>query len=157
VPDRDYSHRSAVDKLGIKRGHAVTLVPLAGPIDGELARQALERSGRAAAGPDEPADVVLISADASTDAVAVLEQWRSRIKPAGGIWLLTPKRGRPGYVNQNTLIPAGLAAGLVDNKTCSVSDHTSGIRFVIRRRDRQLSVPVTDSGGTRVVYVPQWS
>jgi hypothetical protein len=137
MPERDYSHRSAVDKLGIKPGDAISLVSLAGPIDGELTRQALDRAGRDAAGPEEPADVVLISADASTDAVAALAEWRSRIKPAGGIWLLTPKRGRPGYVNQNELISAGPEAGLVDNKIGSVSDEVSGMRFVIRRKDRE--------------------
>jgi hypothetical protein len=137
MPERDYSHRSAVDKLDIKPGHAVALVPLAGPLKGELCQQALERAGRDALRPGEPADVVLISADASSDPVALLKQWRSRINPAGGIWLLTPKRGRPGYISQNELIPAGPAAGLVDNKTCSVSDDVSGMRFVIRRKDRE--------------------
>jgi Protein of unknown function (DUF3052) len=136
MPERDYSHRSVVDKLGIKPGHAVALVSLAGPLDSDLSRQALERAGGGPADPDELADVVLISADASTDAVAVLRQWRTRINPAGGIWLLTPKRGRPGYVNGPDLIAAGLAAGLVDNKICSVSDDTSAMRFVIRRKDR---------------------
>src|SRR5260370_39379755 len=118
MPNRDYSHRSAVDKLGIKPGHVVALVPLSGTLDPELSRLALERSGRKAAAPDESPDIVLIGADASTDAVAILREWRSRIQPAGGIWLLTPKRGRPGYINQTELIPMGLEAGLVDNKTC---------------------------------------
>ncbi|MBF8284155.1 MAG: hypothetical protein HW378_3070, partial [Anaerolineales bacterium] len=39
-------------------------------------------------------------------------------------------------LNQTDLIPLGLAAGLVDNKTCSVSENESGMRFVIRRKDR---------------------
>src|SRR5437764_98260 len=55
---------------------------------------------------------------------------------ASGIWLLTPKRGQPGYLDQRDLILAGPTAGVVDNKTCSVSDTTSGIRFVIRKIDR---------------------
>ncbi len=70
------------------------------------------------------------------DVVALLQHWRSRLEPAGGIWLLTPKRGQPGYVDQRDLIAAGLAAELVDNKVCSVSDTTSAMRFVIRKRDR---------------------
>jgi hypothetical protein len=51
--------------------------------------------------------------------------------------MLTPKRGRPGYINQTELIPMGLEADLVDNKTCSVSNNVSGIRFVIRREHRE--------------------
>jgi hypothetical protein len=53
MPNKDYSHRTAVDKLGIKPGHAVALVPLAGTLDPELSRLALERSGRKIAAPDE--------------------------------------------------------------------------------------------------------
>ena len=83
--------------------------------------------------------MVLVGADASTDVETVLNQWRQRIDQAGGIWLLTPKRGQPGYIDQRDLILIGPAAGVVDNKTCSVSDTISGIRFVIRKVDRVYS------------------
>ena len=98
------------------------------------------RAGRAEAQPDgEPLDVVLVGADASTDVASVLETWRARIDQAGGIWLLTPKRGQAGYVDQRELIAAGPAAGVVDNKTCSVDERTSAMRFVIRKTDRVYS------------------
>ena len=83
--------------------------------------------------------MVLVGADASTDVEAVLKRWRQRLDQAGGIWLLTPKRGQPGYVDQTELILTGPAAGVVDNKICSVSDTLSGIRFVIRKADRVYS------------------
>jgi len=56
--------------------------------------------------------------------------------------VFTAKRGQRSasgmdYLNQSDLIPLGLAAGLVDNKICSVSDTESAMRFVIRRKDRQ--------------------
>ena len=139
MPERDYSHRSAVDKLGIKPGFAVAFAQAPQPIEPELRSGVLERAGRPEAQPDEPPDVVLVGADASTDVTAVLSHWRARIDQAGGIWLLTPKRGQPGYVNHTDLIPAGAAAGLVDNKICSVSETTSGMRFVIRKVDRVYS------------------
>jgi hypothetical protein len=137
--ERDYSHRDVVDKLGIKPGFALAFdqAPLA--IDGELRRRALAKSGRAEAGEEEPVDVVLVGADATTDVETVLERWRKRIDQAGGIWLLTPKRGQPGYIDQRDLILAGPAAGVVDNKICSVSDTLSGMRFVIRKVDRVYS------------------
>ena len=139
MAERDYSHRDVVDKLGIKPGFAVAFeaAPLA--IDADLKTRALDRAGRAPADDGEPVDVVLVGADASTEVESVLSRWRQRIDPAGGIWLLTPKRGQPGYVDQRELILAGPAAGVVDNKTCSVSDTTSGIRFVIRKIDRVYS------------------
>ncbi len=137
--ERDYSHRDVVDKLGIKPGFALAFDRAPLPVDPDLRARALARAGRAAAADDEPVDVVLVGADASTQVETILEKWRKRIDPAGGIWLLTPKRGQQGYVDQTELILAGPAAGVVDNKTCSVSDTVSGIRFVIRKVDRVYS------------------
>jgi hypothetical protein len=138
-PERDYSHRDVVDKLGIKPGFAVAFDESAVPIEADLRARVLQKVGRDAAPDHEPLDVVLIGADASTDVQALVKAWRPRIEQDGGIWFLTPKRGHTGYVNQTELIEAGLAAGVVDNKTCSVSDTTSAIRFVIRKTDRIYS------------------
>ena len=137
--ERDYSHRDVVDKLGIKPGAVVAFDQGPLPVDPDLRARALAKAGRAEAADGELVDVVLIGADASTPVEAVLARWRQRIDPAGGIWLLTPKRGQPGYVDQTELILAGPAAGLVDNKICSVSDTISAMRFVIRKKDRVYS------------------
>jgi hypothetical protein len=139
VPERDYRHRDVVDKLGVKPGSAVAFGAAPQAIEPALRARVLERAGRPAAEPGEPADVVLLGADATTDILAVLSHWRGRIDQAGGIWLLTPKRGQPGYVDQRDLIACGPAAGLVDNKICSVSDSVSAMRFVIRKVDRVYS------------------
>ena len=135
--ERDYSHRDVVDKLGIKPGHALAFAAAPMPIDPSLRARALDKAGREEASDDEPVDVVLVGADASTDVEGVLKVWRERIDQAGGIWLLTPKRGQIGYIDQNELILAGPNAGVVDNKICSVSDTTSAMRFVIRKVDRR--------------------
>lgn len=137
--ERDYSHRDVVDKLGIKPGFALAFDRAPLPVDPDLRARALAKAGRAEAFDAEPVDVVLVGADASTQVETVLARWRKRIDQAGGIWLLTPKRGQAGYVDQTELILAGPAAGVVDNKTCSVSDTVSGIRFVIRKVDRVYS------------------
>jgi hypothetical protein len=137
--ERDYSHRDVVDKLGIKPGHALAFDQAPLPVDAELKTRALDKAGRPEAADGEPVDVVLVGADASTPVETILAKWRKKIDPAGGIWLLTPKRGQTGYVDQTELILAGPAAGVVDNKTCSVSDTVSGIRFVIRKVDRVYS------------------
>jgi hypothetical protein len=136
VPERDYSHRQVVDKLGVRPGDAVAYVTDAGAVDEALRRDIASRTGRELAREDEPVDVVIASIGEGTDVVTLLQEWRPRLQPAGGIWLLSPKRGNAGYVSQDMLIPLGLQAGLVDNKVCSVSDRQSAIRFVIRRRDR---------------------
>ncbi len=122
-----------VDKLSIKPGDAVAF---AGDLDNGLRERVLAQAGRPAAEADERLDVVLVAVDDGTDAVATLARWKARLEPAGGVWLLTPKRGRLGYVDQRDLIAVELATGLVDNRGCSVADVTSAMRFVIRKADR---------------------
>ena len=134
--ERDYSHRDVVDKLGIKPGFVVAFDAAPLPIDPGLRARALEKTGRDEASDGEPVDVVLVGADNTTDVEGVLKAWRQRIDPAGGIWLLTPKRGQKGYVDQTELILVGPAAGVVDNKICSISATTSAMRFVIRKVNR---------------------
>ncbi len=139
MAEKDFSHRDIVDKLGIKPGFAVAFDAAPSAIPEDLRVRVLARVGRDAARDDEPLDVVLVGADASTDAAAVLCRWRKRMDQAGGIWLLTPKRGQAGYVDQTELILAGPGGGVVDNKSCSVSATLSGMRFVIRKADRVYS------------------
>jgi len=132
----DDNPRDILDKLGIKPGTALAFVEAAGQLDAELRRRTLERVGREPAGDNQAVDVVLACIDSSVDVVSLLREWKARIVPNGGIWLITPKHGLPGHVNQRDLIRDGLAVGLVDNKNCSVSDTTSGLRFCIRLSDR---------------------
>ena len=135
MAERDYSHRDVIDKVGVKPGHVVAFAEHAGELDGDLRERVLTRAGGVVTECDS-ADLALVTVDDSSDAVAILRQWKARLTPAGGVWLLSPKRGQSGYVDQRELIAAGLAAGLVDNKVCSVSETTSAIRFVIRKTER---------------------
>jgi hypothetical protein len=148
MPDKDYSQRDVLDKLGIKPGQAVALALDVGGADAALARRILERTGRSPADNGEVVDVLLARVGDATMALAVLQSWRARLQPAGAIWLLTAKRGQPGYLDQRELIAAGQRAGLVDNKSCSVSDGTSGLRFVIRREHRQARGPSVAPNGS---------
>jgi hypothetical protein len=132
---RDYSHRSLLDKLGVKVGQAIAVDDHAGLLDAQIVRDIRERAPDVP-GDGETLDLVVLTVVAGDDIAALLRIYRDRMKPAGGIWLVTPRRGRPGYIRGDDLIPIGLAERLVDNKVCSVSDHLSGMRFVIRREDR---------------------
>ncbi len=96
------------------------------------------RTGRdwlSGAGP-EKADLGLELVDSSHDLLTILHRWEKRLTPAGGIWLFTPKRGQNGYIDQRELIEMGKLTSLVDNKSCSVSENLSGLRFVIRKSQR---------------------
>lgn len=136
MPEKNYQDRDLLDKLGIKPGHAVAFAHEAREIDPGLSRRILERTGRPFATEDEALDVVLAVIDETVDATELLKKWRQHLTPGGGIWLLTAKRGQPGYVDQRELIVAGQQAEVVDNKICSVSLTMSAMRFVIRKKDR---------------------
>jgi hypothetical protein len=136
VPERDYSERDVLDKLGIKPGQAVAFAQGAGQIESGLRQRILARTERPPAGPEEAVDVVLALVDERTDITAVLRRWKARLKPNGSIWLLSARRGHPGYINQQALIAAGQEAGVVDNKVCSLSTQFSAMRFVIRKAER---------------------
>jgi hypothetical protein len=140
MPNRDYSHRDITDKLGLKSGHAVRVV---GRGDQALLKRVCEKTGRQLVGADTLADVILYWPETVDEITSCLAGLRTTIVPNGGIWVITAKKGRHsasgmGYLNQTEVIPLGLAAGLVDNKTCSVSERESGMRFVIRKKDRQI-------------------
>ena len=139
MPDKDYSHRDITDKLGLKPGHIVRLV---GKGDKALLTRVREKIGHRLINGGAPADVILYWPKTVGEITPTLTELRTGIAPNGGIWVLTAKKGCQSasgmeYLNQADLIPLGLAAGLVDNKTCSVSESESGMRFVIRKKDRR--------------------
>ena len=140
MPDKDYSHRATTDKLGLKPGQVVRRV---GKGDRALLARVREKIGRRLVSDGAPADVILYWPKAVEEITPTLAELKGAIVQTGGIWVMTAKKGCKNasgmaYLNQTDLIPLGLAAGLVDNKTCSVSDIESGMRFVIRKADRKL-------------------
>jgi hypothetical protein len=115
-------------------------VLIAGPADAELVSRARKKAGRPGARARELADLVLYWPRSASEVTARLRALRKRIAETGGIWVISAKRGqerkgRP-YVGTD-LIALGLAAGLVDNKICSVSESDTGMRFVIRKSERR--------------------
>ncbi len=138
MPAKDYSHRDILDKLGLKPGQAVRVVGRGEPA---LLGRVRERVGRPLVRRGL-AGVVLYWPRAAGEITPRLSELRKGLVEAGAIWVFTAKRSQRNasgmeYLNQSDLIPLGLAAGLVDNKTCSVSETESGMRFVIRKKDRK--------------------
>jgi hypothetical protein len=137
MPEKRYRDRDVLEKLGVQPGDAVAFANAVREIDPELPQRIIERTGRPPATEGEALDLVLAVINETTDAVTVLKKWRQHLVPNGGIWLLTAKRGQPGYVDQRELIAAGQQAEVVDNKMCAVSSTVSAMRFVIRKKDRR--------------------
>ena len=61
-----------------------------------------------------------------------------RLAPAGMLWVSWPKKasGVVTDLTENDVMRIGLTAGLVDVKVCAVNEIWSGLKFVIRVKDR---------------------
>jgi hypothetical protein len=124
--ERDYSHRSLLDKLGVKPGHRVSVL---GVSDAFFLRELSLRSS--AVSFDDLArepDVIFLGVEES-DKLARLNSLSRAIKGAGAIWVVYPKGQR--HIREVDVISAGKAAGLVDNKVVRFSDSHTALRFVI--------------------------
>ena len=131
--DTDYSHRSAVQKLGVRPGDRVEVVGDVGP---GLRRDVKEVAGRGLVRSGE-LDGAIVLVESLEESEQVFDRYRPRLRDTGYLWLITRKRGQDGYVNQMHLVPAAKKLGLIDNKTCSIDDERSGIRFVVPRALRK--------------------
>jgi hypothetical protein len=126
---RDYSHRSTVQKLGVGPDERLEV---SGDVGASLRRDLREAIGRGFVKSGE-LDGVIALVESVEEAEELLDRCRPRLRDTGYIWLVTWKRGRDGYIDQMKLVPAGKERSLIDNKTCSIDDERSGIRFVVPR------------------------
>ena len=131
----DYSHRTAVEKLGIEPGHRVEV---AGDLGVELRRELRDSLGRGFVRSGE-LDAAVVLVESVEDAQEAMTAYRPRLRDAGFLWLVTWKRGHERYLNQLQLVAPARRLGLIDNKTCSIDEERSGIRFVIPRALRDGS------------------
>lgn len=129
----NYSHRTAVQKLGVK---ADERVEVAGDVGPRLRRDVKEAIGRGLVKSGE-LDGAIVAVDSLEQAAQVLDEYRPRLRDTGYLWLITRKRGHESYINQMLLVPGAKERGLIDNKTCSIDDERSGIRFVVPRSLRK--------------------
>ena len=78
-------------------------------------------------------DGAIVLVESPDEAREAFERYRPRLRDTGYIWMVTRKRGHEGYLDQMQLVPLAKELGLIDNKTCSIDDERSGIRFVVPR------------------------
>src|SRR5689334_17997612 len=131
--DTDYSHRTAVQKLGVKPDERVEV---AGDVGSALRRELKDVLGRGFVRSGE-LDGAVVMVESLEEAAQALDEYRGRMRDTGYLWVLTRKRGHDGYINQMLLVPGAKERGLIDNKTCSIDDERSGIRFVVPRALRK--------------------
>ena len=127
--ERNYSHRTAVQKLGVKPAERVEV---AGDVGTGLRGDVKEVLGRGLVRSGE-LDGAIVLVESMDEAKEALVRYRTRLRDTGYLWMITRKRGQDGYLNQMILVPHAKRLGMIDNKTCSIDDERSGIRFVIPR------------------------
>jgi Protein of unknown function (DUF3052) len=127
--ERDYSHRTTVEKLGVEPDQRVEITGDVGP---GLRRDVKEALGRGLVRSGE-LDGAIVLVESENEAKAALLRYRARLRDTGYLWMITRKRGHENYLNQMTLVPHAKRLGLIDNKTCSIDEERSGIRFVVPR------------------------
>ncbi len=69
---------------------------------------------------------------------AKLKSYRTKIVPAGTIWVSWPKKssGVETDITEETIRDVALPMGLVDIKVCAVDEVWSGLKLVIRKEQR---------------------
>ena len=69
---------------------------------------------------------------------ARLPALKATLGPADGLWVAWPKKAAKleTDLDFDAVQSAGLAAGLVDNKSCSIDESWQALRFVYRLTDR---------------------
>ncbi len=133
---KDYSGTPLPKKLGIREGARVHVAGAPSGFDDVLGPlptgvQRLARAGKAM-------DVVLIFMTEERDLRSRFSRLAAGLDPAGRLWVAWPKKAS-SVVNDlgfDTVQRIGLDAGLVDNKSASITEEFQGLQFVYRREDR---------------------
>ena len=121
-------------KLGIKPGHRVLLLraPEGFGLDGvpDGVRMVRRASGTA--------DVIVAFHDRRAELAKRMPVLRERMEPAAGLWIAWPKRASKVETDltEDVVRELALANTLVDNKVCAIDETWSGLRLVIRLKDR---------------------
>jgi hypothetical protein len=124
--ERDYSHRTLIQKLGIKPEHRVCLRVSDQAVVKLVASSVDTVPGRAARG---RYDIMLFEVNTRKDLDAIASL-AAHLESNGALWIVHPK-GKGASPHEAEVRAAGLAAGLVDNKICAYSSTHTATRFVI--------------------------
>ena len=136
---KDYSSTPLWKKLGITEGARVRVLDAPDALDRELTALAplpdgvsfLARTGR-------DLDVILAFFMRANRLRRRIDPLARAIAPAGRLWIAWPKQAArtDTDVDFDLVHGAGLATGLVDNKSASITDVFQGLQFVRRKADR---------------------
>jgi len=83
-------------------------------------------------------EVVLFFTTSREELERRFESLKSTLDPPDGLWIAWPKKasGIETDLTFDAVQQTGLAAGLVDNKSCAIDERWQALRFVYRLADR---------------------
>jgi hypothetical protein len=132
-----YSGTPLPKKLGIKPGHKLLLLGApegfeTGTLGGLPADVTVGRTARG------PADVIVSFHTERAELARRMPALRAVMRPDAGLWIAWPKRASkvPTDLTEDVVRELALANVLVDNKVAALDEKWSGLRLVIRLRDR---------------------
>lgn len=136
---KDYSGTPLPKKLGIREGSRVLLANapegfdrLLSPMPGgaKLVKQVVT-----------PLDVGVLFATEQAELIRWFDELAGALDTAGRLWVAWPKKASkvPTDIHFAFAQGIGLDAGLVDNKSASITDVFQGLQFVRRLKDRPKS------------------
>lgn len=133
---KDYSATPLAKKLGIREASLVHVASAPDGFDDLLAPLpgGVEFASTASLG----LDVAVLFVTREKDLRKRFASLIARLDPAGRLWVAWPKKAADTDTDLgfDTVQRIGLDAGLVDNKSASITDEFQGLQFVYRLKDR---------------------
>ena len=133
---KDYSGTPLPKKLGIKEGSRVSLV---NPPDGfDRLLTPMPAGAQLLAKIAKPLDVGVLFATEQAELIRWFDRMAAALDTAGRLWVAWPKKASKVTtdIDFGFAQGIGLDAGLVDNKSASITDVFQGLQFVYRVKDR---------------------
>ena len=125
--ERDYSHRSLFEKLGLR---ADMHVAVCGIRDDAFM---FELNTRMAMGASTHLrgkyDLIFVQVDGAADLERIARAG-AHLRPNGAVWVFHPK-GKGASPTDAQVRATAIAAGLVDNKICALNDTHTATKYVI--------------------------
>ncbi|MWV28116.1 DUF3052 family protein [Aurantiacibacter rhizosphaerae] len=123
-----HSETPLAKKLNLRDGQRVWFDGMPDDVQEEIAEYALELIF--VREPEEGVDAAHVFVTKRADMAATLERLRHCLSRDGQIWVSWPESGE---LSETAIREAGEPLGLVDTKSCDVSDDWCGLKLVIRK------------------------
>ena len=132
-----YSGTPLPKKLGIKENQRIALLNAPKDFLPELGE--LPEGTSIVSRVTAPLDLALLFVDHERVLQKQFAQLAKKLSPNGMIWIAWPKKssGVPTDLIFDRVQRIGLDSGLVDVKICAINETWSGLKFVIRLKDRK--------------------